>query len=88
MKIMYRLILYYTEIHKLCFTTFIATSEIYMLITYVINRSSRKTDAPSEIKSINCKRNLFLINFISFCLAVYFFMRHNRYCEPGGIQII
>ena len=31
------------------------------------------------------KRFIMVFNYCSFGLAVYFFFRHNSYCEPGGI---
>lgn len=76
-----------TEIHKLCFIIFIATSECYMLISYILNRHSRKMlDAVSstERKSLRFKRALLFINIVGFWFAGYFFIRHNAYCEPGG----
>lgn len=80
-----------TEIHKLCFIIFIATSECYMLISYILNRHSRKMlDAVSstERKSLRFKRALLFINIVGFWFAGYFFIRHNAYCEPGGIHSI
>lgn len=77
----------FTEIHKLCFITFIATSECYMLISYILNRHSRKMlDAVSstERRSLRFKRALLFTNIVSFWFAGYFFIRHNAYCEPGG----
>lgn len=59
-----------------------------MLISYILNRQSRKMlDAVSstERKSLRFKRTLLFINIVSFWFAAYFFLRHNSYCEPGGI---
>ena len=40
--------------------------------------------AVQERKSMRLKVILFVINVASFAMAVYFFMRHSRYCEAGG----
>uniref|UniRef100_U5ENP0 Putative fgf receptor activating protein n=1 Tax=Corethrella appendiculata TaxID=1370023 RepID=U5ENP0_9DIPT len=73
------------EIHKKCFVTFIVTSEIYMLISYLLNRDTRtiETTSSNELKSIRYKRNLFIVNLSSIALAAYFFWRHNQLCEVG-----
>lgn len=58
-----------------------------MCMTYFVNKNAlRNTGKPSRTQqiSLNLKRNLFLINVVSFCCAGYFFMRHNSRCEPGG----
>lgn len=76
-----------SEIHKTCFIVFIATSECYMLMTYFVNKNARKIlDSATrlEARSLRYKRNLFLINIVSFSLAGYFFLRHNSNCEAGG----
>ncbi|XP_037928459.1 post-GPI attachment to proteins factor 2-like [Teleopsis dalmanni] len=72
------------EIHRNAFVTFIACSELYMLITYILNRNGRR-DAllPHENKSNKWKGYLFIINLTTFLLAGYCFIRHNSYCEPG-----
>lgn len=79
--------LFLTEIHKFCFIIFIATSECYMLISYILNRHSPKMleiISTVERKSLQFKRTLFYVNILSFWFAGYFFLRHNSYCEPGG----
>lgn len=71
--------------HRNCFVTFIATSEVYMLLTYFLNKNARKTLDLTwmERKSLRFKRDLFILNVVCFALAGYFFVRHNDYCEPG-----
>lgn len=62
-----------------------------MLISYILNRHSRKMlDAVSstERRSLRFKRALLFINIVSFWFAGYFFVRHNAYCEAGGIFIL
>ncbi|KAL7742427.1 hypothetical protein ACLKA6_019058 [Drosophila palustris] len=72
------------EIHRNSFVVFIACSELYMLISYLLNRNARKIVLlPHEEKSLKFKRNLFLINIVSFGLAGYCFVRHNARCETG-----
>lgn len=76
----------FPEIHKNCFCTFIAVSELYMLLSYYLNKSARRETnlSHSESKSVNLKRNLFVINITSIALAGYFFVRHNDRCEDGS----
>ncbi|XP_068141534.1 post-GPI attachment to proteins factor 2 [Drosophila tropicalis] len=72
------------EIHRNSFVVFIACSESYMLISYLLNRNARKVVLlPHEEKSLRYKRNLFLINVLAFGLAGYCFLRHNAHCEAG-----
>ncbi|XP_055626933.1 post-GPI attachment to proteins factor 2-like isoform X2 [Toxorhynchites rutilus septentrionalis] len=72
------------EVHKFCFSTFVIASIIYMLILIVINRITREDMLTvSERKSMKYKKRLFLTNVCSILFAVYFFVRHNNYCEPG-----
>jgi hypothetical protein len=74
------------EVHKNCFCTFIVVSETYMLLSFYINKSGRRelVLTSSERKSVNLKRNLFIINLTSIALASYFFVRHNDRCEGGS----
>lgn len=73
------------EIHKTSFVVFIVTSELYMLISYFINKNARKLDdfTLNEIKSLKWKGNLFVINLLAFIIALGCFIRHNSHCEPG-----
>ena len=74
------------EKHKNFFVTFIATSELYMLLSYLLNRYMRRQNILSTVeeRSVKYKGRLFLTNLISFGLAGYCFMRHNSHCEAGG----
>lgn len=77
--------LFSTEMHKICFLVFIATSELYMAISYVINKTGRKVHSKLkqiEIRSLRYKRNLCAVNVASFTIAGYCFLRHNALCEP------
>lgn len=75
--------------HKFCFLLFILSSELYMFMSYLINKNARKTSTitEEEIISLKHKRNLFIVNLISFAAAGYFFLRHNFKCEPGVYTI-
>lgn len=59
------------DMHKFCFLLFIATSEIYMFISYFLDKNGKKltTRTRQEELSLKCKRNLFVINLIAFALA-------------------
>ncbi|XP_035780795.1 post-GPI attachment to proteins factor 2-like [Anopheles albimanus] len=72
------------EIHKFCFSAFIVCSIVYMLLVVYINRLSRIDEmlTLAERKSFRYKRRLMWVNMLSILLAVYFFLRHNHYCEP------
>ncbi|XP_053957536.1 post-GPI attachment to proteins factor 2-like isoform X1 [Anastrepha ludens] len=71
-------------IHRNSFIVFIACSEIYMLISYILNKNGRRLPLlPIEEKSLLYKRNLFITNVTAFILAGYCFLRHNSLCEPG-----
>ncbi|XP_017020329.1 post-GPI attachment to proteins factor 2-like [Drosophila kikkawai] len=70
--------------HRNAFLLFIACSESYMLISYLLFRSGPKAGLlPLEAKSLRYKRNLFSVNVVCFGLAGYCFVRHNSYCEAG-----
>ncbi|XP_017028573.2 post-GPI attachment to proteins factor 2 [Drosophila kikkawai] len=72
------------ETHRNAFVVFIACSECYMLVSYLLNRNARKAVLlPHEEKSLRYKRNLFLVNVVAFGLAGYCFVRHNSHCEAG-----
>lgn len=73
------------EMHRNSFITFIACSELYMLITYFLHRNGRKLALTElEERSTKCKLYMFLTNLIAFAMAGYFFLRHNAKCEPGS----
>ncbi|KAH8251790.1 hypothetical protein KR038_008597 [Drosophila bunnanda] len=70
--------------HRNAFLIFIACSESYMLISYLLYRNAEGAGLlPLEAKSLKYKRNLFLVNVVSFGLAGYCYVRHNSHCEKG-----
>lgn len=75
-------------IHKRCFITFAITSELYMAISYLIYKYSRRYDGPQladhERSSLRLKKYLCIVNVVSILLMGYFFVRHYKYCEGGS----
>ncbi|KXJ68257.1 hypothetical protein RP20_CCG004655 [Aedes albopictus] len=61
------------DVHKFCFSTFVVTSMLYMVVLIIINRVTREGDllTASERKSIMYKKRLFIANLCSILLAVY-----------------
>ena len=76
---------YFTVVHERCFVTFMVTSELYMILTCYLLRSMRRSPPDNiEARSLRIKYQLLAVNLLSFAMAVYFYIRHNSYCEPGG----
>lgn len=74
---------YNYAIHEKCFMTFMVTSELYMALTcYLLTRERRLPSDNVESRSLRYKYQLVAINMTSFAAAGYFFIRHNRHCEP------
>ncbi|XP_033741999.1 post-GPI attachment to proteins factor 2-like isoform X2 [Pecten maximus] len=73
--------------HEKLFVTFMVTSLLYMLLSCILFKWGRTANginmSVKERTSFNYKVGLFLFNIISFLIAVYLFIRHNAYCEPG-----
>ncbi|XP_065354041.1 post-GPI attachment to proteins factor 2 [Cloeon dipterum] len=70
-------------IHEKCFITFIATSELYMLLSsFLLSRRRARIANNVESRSLRLKVKLLTVNAVSFIIAGYFFVRHNNYCEP------
>lgn len=70
--------------HEKLFIIFLISSELYMVLTCVLVSRTRSMP-PDELdkKSLRVKWRLLTLNISFSLLAVYFFMRHNSYCEPG-----
>lgn len=65
---------------------FVAASQMYMLLTFLIHKNASKSNPLEklEVFSLRMKIWLLIINALSFVLAIYCFLRHHFYCEPGG----
>ncbi|XP_041988022.1 post-GPI attachment to proteins factor 2 [Aricia agestis] len=71
--------------HEVCFKVFVGTSILYMFFICMLLTKYRRRSASSshlEAKSMKLKWRAFFINVGSFAFAAYFFLRHNRLCEP------
>lgn len=72
------------EIHKINFIGFICCSMIYMMINSLIMKIYGKKEICDRIeKSLQLKLMFLMCYILVFAMAVYFFWRHNAYCEPG-----
>ena len=81
-------------IHKLCFGGFVLISVVNMWLTYhLMQRSLQHSKSRSgehkiqellikSLKSLVLKRRILKSNFIAIPALVYFYWRHNTYCEP------
>ncbi|XP_023936936.2 post-GPI attachment to proteins factor 2 [Bicyclus anynana] len=70
--------------HEACFKTFIGCSIFYMFFTCMMLTKYRRRTTLTHLEkySIMLKWRSFLVNVGSFAFAAYFFLRHNRLCEP------
>jgi len=71
-------------LHKACFIGFLASAMVYMFLSsWLFDYSGRRrTTSLGEI-SFQYKVLCTLGSTICLLLSLYFFYRHNRYCEPG-----
>lgn len=71
-------------IHEKMFVTFLTCAILYMLLCCFIPRmAARHVLTPMERKSLQVKKQLTLSTIVAALLSVYFFLRHNWYCESG-----
>uniref|UniRef100_A0A1I8EXU9 Zf-LYAR domain-containing protein n=2 Tax=Wuchereria bancrofti TaxID=6293 RepID=A0A1I8EXU9_WUCBA len=71
-------------VHKVSFLGFALCSTMYMLVaTSLFQYSGRRRTSSLGEKSFQYKVLMCSISILSLLLAVYFFERHNTYCEPG-----
>ncbi|XP_018586126.1 post-GPI attachment to proteins factor 2 [Scleropages formosus] len=72
------------HLHKSGFIMFVSCSLAHMLITCWLWRViTRYSLIPEETTSSRMKNRLFILNVVFCLLSLYFFKRHNMYCEPG-----
>ncbi|XP_040576225.1 post-GPI attachment to proteins factor 2-like [Lepeophtheirus salmonis] len=73
-------------IHKFCFGAFITSSFLYMLlVSYVLfnpRLSGYNSQGRNDRISLLFKRRIFKAQFLSIPLLLYFYYRHNSFCEP------
>lgn len=72
------------SLHKFSFSGFALCAIAYMFVATALYHFSgcRRTSTVGE-KSYQYKVLMCLASALSLLAAVYFFYRHNRYCEPG-----
>ena len=63
---------------------FVVGSLICMLSMCLLNSMMCYNDE-EEKRSKKLKKNVYIVNIISLAMAMYFYYRHNEYCEPGGM---
>ncbi|KAI1721493.1 frag1/DRAM/Sfk1 family domain-containing protein [Ditylenchus destructor] len=77
-----------TILHKTSFIGFIVCGLIHMFLsTWLFDHSGRRKTTSLGEKSFQYKVLCCTGSSISLFLALYFFYRHNRYCEPGVYTI-
>ncbi|UYV61524.1 hypothetical protein LAZ67_1005160 [Cordylochernes scorpioides] len=70
--------------HEKLFVTFMLSSLSYMFISCSLLRiASNQALNQLEMKSLYYKTLLATVNVSACFAAIYFFLRHNWYCEPG-----
>ncbi|XP_065838795.1 post-GPI attachment to proteins factor 2-like [Oscarella lobularis] len=69
--------------HEMAFILFMFFSYVEMMAMLAMTKYGRPSKMnQKELHSFRTKLALFIVNAISFALAVYFYERHNAYCEP------
>ncbi|XP_072171415.1 post-GPI attachment to proteins factor 2-like [Diadema setosum] len=78
------------HIHEICFVVFQASSMLFMLVMCMLhNLALNQGTAPTrtEYRSFMRQVSFFVTNVVAFTTALYFYYRHNQYCEPGVYTI-
>ena len=77
--------------HKICFGGFVFTSLVNMLVTYHLMLISFQYSKPRNgeyeirklvMKSLEWKRSILKANLVAIPALIYFYWRHNTFCEP------
>ncbi|XP_065058534.1 post-GPI attachment to proteins factor 2-like [Rhopilema esculentum] len=72
------------EVHEAAFISFIVFSMSYMVITSFLMKTLAGTEKSDKLYySYQLKLRLLVMYIFFFGLSVYFYFRHNGYCEPG-----
>lgn len=72
------------DIHVFCFIIFANCAILHMLMnTWLYHLSGRRRSSKLGQLSFHYKFVCTIGSVVSLLLALYFFYRHNRYCEPG-----
>lgn len=66
--------------HAVSFSIFLACSTIYMCMICICYKWVKCGE--HDLKSFKLKRNLLIVYISSVIAALYFYVRHNTYCEP------
>ena len=79
-------------LHKTFFGGFVLTAFVNMLLTYYLMFESCKRDALNDMchslaytmvkESLDYKKTILKVNVIAIPALMYFYWRHNAYCEP------
>ncbi|XP_027056888.1 post-GPI attachment to proteins factor 2-like [Pocillopora damicornis] len=70
--------------HEASFIVFMVCSMSYMFLSCILSGLTASKPMSKEDSSLFRKKVFAMIfNYFSFGMAVYFFFRHNWYCEPG-----
>jgi len=71
-------------LHKVSFTCFMIFSELYMILSVALLKDFQNMLTHSYQRyAYRLKKKLMIANLFAFFTALYFFYRHNTYCEPG-----
>ena len=71
------------DIHKVCFGTFLFCAFMYMATSYYLLRFCGFSPQNSqEFTSLYLKRIIVSLNLVLIPLLMFFYHRHNEYCEP------
>lgn len=66
-------------VHMLSFVVFIASSSLYMIVTIALHWPLK---GPREQRALQLRLRLFGVYALAFLASLYFYIRHNAYCEP------
>uniref|UniRef100_A0A1I8BJF0 Ribosomal_L16 domain-containing protein n=1 Tax=Meloidogyne hapla TaxID=6305 RepID=A0A1I8BJF0_MELHA len=84
LELNFRLTFPFSVLHMILFNTFVICSTLYMVIgTYLFDLSGRRRSCKLGEISFQTKAFCCVGQFVSLVFALYFFYRHNRYCESG-----